>query len=69
VGEDWDQAIARTVGTGQTMVSQWVDSAAGETFWAQQITYPVASPALVTLNDSAPTGDRWNLAAIEVTGS
>jgi hypothetical protein len=69
VGEDWDQAIARTVGTGQTMVSQWVDSAAGETFWAQQITYPVASPALVTLNDSAPAADRWNLAAIEVTGS
>ena len=69
VGEDGDQAIARTVGTGQSQVSQWVDSSAGDTFWVQQITYPVASPALVMLNDSAPTTDRWDLAAIEITGA
>ena len=30
VGEDWDQAVAWTVGTGQSLVSQWVDSAARE---------------------------------------
>ncbi|MBO0728095.1 MAG: fibronectin type III domain-containing protein, partial [Acidimicrobiaceae bacterium] len=69
VGEDWDNAIARTVGTGQSMVSQRVDTSIGGTFWVQQITYPVASPALVMLNDTAPTTDRWNLAAVEVTGS
>ena len=69
VGEDWDQAISRTVGTGQSLVHQWVDTRVGETFWVQQITYPVASPAPVMLNDSAPTTDRWNLAALEVTGS
>lgn len=68
VGEDWDNAVARTVGTGQSMVSQWVDTAVGETFWVQQVTYPVASPALVMLNDTFPTTDRWNLAAVEVRG-
>jgi len=69
VGEDWDNAIARTVGTGQSLVSQWVDSGGGDTFWAQQVSDPVASPALIMLNDSAPTTDRWNLAAVEVKGT
>jgi hypothetical protein len=69
VGEDWDQAIARTVGTGQSLVSQWADSSGGDTFWVQRITYPVASPALVMLNESAPTADRWDLASIEIAGS
>ena len=39
--------IARTVGTGQSPVSQWVDTAEGDTFWVQQVSYPVASPALI----------------------
>jgi hypothetical protein len=69
VGEDWDNATARTVGTGQSLVSQWVDSGQGDTFWVQQVSEPVASPALIMLNDSAPTTDRWNLAAVEVKGT
>ncbi len=67
VGNDWDRAVTRTVGTGQSLVSQWVDTAAGDTFWVQSRT--AVTPTLgtaVTLNDTAPTNDRWNLTAVEV---
>ena len=67
VGNDWDSAVARTVPAGQTVVSQWVDSSVGDTFWCQRLATPTgAAGSVVTLNDSAPTGDRWNLAAIEI---
>jgi beta-lactam-binding protein with PASTA domain len=70
VGNDWDRAIARTLGTGQTMVHQWVDSAVGDTFWVQSRTAAVAaSGTLTTLNATAPTTDRWNFAAIEILNS
>ena len=29
---------------------------------------PVRSGSVVTINDTAPTGDRWNLAAVEIKG-
>jgi len=67
VGADYDNAIARTVGARQVLISQWVDTAAGDTFWVQGRTRP--SPGAhqkVTLNDTAPTTDQWNLAAVEV---
>lgn len=35
VGNDWDVARARTLGSGQTMRHQWVNSAKGDTFWVQ----------------------------------
>jgi hypothetical protein len=67
VGNDWDRAVTRTVGTGQTIVSQWVDTGSGDTFWAQSRTAVTpTSGTAVTLNDTAPTGDRWNLTAVEV---
>jgi len=67
VGNDWDGAVARTLGAGQTMVSQWVDSAVGDTFWVQRLTsaVPTAGTA-ITINDTAPSNHRWNLAAVEV---
>jgi hypothetical protein len=40
VGNDWDQAIARTLGPGQTMLHQWVDSTHNNTFWVQSTTAP-----------------------------
>ncbi len=69
-GSDWDGAIARTVGQNQALVNQTLDTTVGDTFWTQQTTVP-AGPAgsVVTLNDTAPTGDRWNLAAVEVIGA
>jgi chitodextrinase len=66
VGNDWDNATARTVGTGQTLVDQYLLSL-GDTLWVQRTTNPVAAAGTnVTINDTAPTNHRWNLAAIEI---
>ena len=66
VGNDFDNAIARTVGAGQTMVHQNL-SATGDTYWVQTLTNPVASAGVnVTINDTAPTTDRYNLSLVEV---
>ncbi|MCW2573517.1 MAG: hypothetical protein JWO88_3575, partial [Frankiales bacterium] len=67
VGNDWDRAQARTLGTGQAMVHQWVNNTTGDTYWVQQLTSPVAASASsVTINDTAPTTDRWNITAVEI---
>ena len=69
VGNDWDNSVGRTVGSGQAMSSQWVDTTAGDTFWLQNRSGAVASVGtVVTINDTAPSADRWNLAAVEVKG-
>ena len=67
VGEDYSNAIARTLGAGQSLISQWVDPGSGETFWGQNqsVPTPVAGTA-VTINDTAPKGDIWELAAVEI---
>jgi Big-like domain-containing protein/lysyl oxidase len=33
VGNDWDQAVARTLGSNQQLLHQWVDTRTGDTFW------------------------------------
>ena len=67
VGNDWDHATSRTTGSNQSMVHQWVDTAVGDTFWLQSRTAPVpAAGSTVSINDTAPTADRWNLAAVEI---
>ncbi len=69
VGNDWDSPVARTVGAGQSIVNQWVDTTVGDTFWVQRLTAPTGTVgSVVTINDSAPTGDRWNLTAVEIKG-
>ena len=67
VGDDWSTATTRTVASGQTQVDQML-ALAGDTFWTQRQTTPttVPAPSTVTINDTAPTTDRWNLALIEV---
>jgi len=67
VGSDADQALARTLGSNQTLMRQELDTTAGKTFWSQ-FTSAITGPAgsLVTLNDTAPTTDRWNIAAVEI---
>ena len=66
-GNDWDRAVARTVGANQTKVDEYLPSA-GDTFWVQRQTAPNTGGTIapVTMNDTAPTNDRWNLAVIEV---
>jgi hypothetical protein len=66
VGEDWDKATARTIGPGQTMVDQFL-SPSGDTFWTQRQTAPAPTAGTtVTINDTAPTADRWDLVLVEV---
>jgi fibronectin type 3 domain-containing protein len=67
VGNDWDNAIARTVGSGQTKVDEYLVTGAGDTFWVQRQTSPVvASGTTVTINDTVPATDRYNLSLIEI---
>ncbi|WP_194917016.1 Ig-like domain repeat protein [Catenulispora rubra] len=69
-GEDYTNAQSRTVASGQRLFSQWVDTAVGDTFWTQGTTgTTIPSGTKVTLSDTAPTGDTWNMAAVEVLGS
>jgi len=66
VGDDWDNATARTVGANQTMVHQYL-ATIGDTYWVQRQTSTTpASGTVVTINDTAPTGDRYNLTIVEV---
>jgi hypothetical protein len=67
VGADWDHAIARTVASGQDLLSQWVDAGDGDTFWVQGTTARSgAAGTKVTLADTAPVADEWNMAGVEV---
>ncbi len=66
VGNDYDNATSRTVGANQTMVHQYL-ATIGDTYWAQRQTSTTpTSGTVVTINDTAPTGDRYNLTIVEV---
>jgi hypothetical protein len=66
VGNDWDSAISRTVGSNQTMLHQFL-AASRDTFWVQSQTGPTPlAGTVVTINDTAPTGDRYNLSICEI---
>jgi hypothetical protein len=66
VGNDYDNALARTAGAGQTVVHQDLTSA-GDTYWVQMQNAPTPlSGTNVTINDTAPTGDRYNMSLVEV---
>ena len=69
VGNDWDNAISRTVGFGQTMVHQYL-ATVGDTYWVQRQNGATPTPGTtVTINDIAPATDRYNLALVEVLPS
>lgn len=66
VGNDWDNAIARTPGANQTVVHQDLASV-GDTYWVQMQASPTPlSDTSVTINDAAPATDRYNLSLVEV---
>jgi hypothetical protein len=66
VGNDWDNGIGRTIGANQTMVHQYL-ATIGDTYWVQRqtSTTPTAG-STVTINDAAPTTDRYNLSICEI---
>jgi hypothetical protein len=66
VGNDYDNALARTPGVTQSLVHQFL-SPVGDTYWVQMQNSPTPlSGTTVTINDTAPTGDRYNLTVVEV---
>jgi hypothetical protein len=66
VGSDYDNAVARGVPPGQTLVNQYL-ATIGDTYWVQRQGAPTAaSGTLVTINDTSPTTDRYNLTLVEV---
>ena len=66
VGNDYDNAIARKVGPNQTLVHQYL-TPTGDTYWVQMYSAPTpTSGTTVTINDTAPTTDRYNLSICEV---
>ena len=67
VGEDYTRATTITPGPNQSVLRLTQDTVNGDTFWVQEqnSTTPVAGTK-VTTNDTAPIGDTWNLAAIEI---
>jgi Domain of unknown function (DUF4082)/Bacterial Ig domain/Fibronectin type III domain/Lysyl oxidase len=69
VGNDYDAATARTLGSNQVMLHQYLGTKTGDTYWSQY-TGQVIGPAgsAVTLNDVAPTNDQWNMATVELRG-
>jgi IgGFc binding protein/Bacterial Ig-like domain (group 1) len=67
VGFDWANAKARTVGSGQTLFSQNLDKPSKNTFWTQSTTSPTpVAGTTVTINDTAPTGDPYDLVLVEI---
>jgi hypothetical protein len=66
VGNDWDQGVARTPGPNQSLVHQYL-AANDDTYWVQrQNAVTPLSGTTVTINDTAPTTDRYNLSIVEI---
>ena len=66
VGTDFDQATARTAGTDQTIVHQYL-ATIGDTYWVQRrnSATPLAGTS-VAINDTAPANHRYNLSICEI---
>lgn len=67
VGVDVDKSVKRTVGAAQTIDAQNVDADA-DTYWVQHRNARSVAGTRVSVNDTAPTTDRFGFVAIEVTG-
>jgi hypothetical protein len=66
VGNDFDNAKARTPGSGQKLVNQYMPSV-GDTYWVQMQIAPTPSAGTtVYISDTSPSGDHYNLSAVEV---
>jgi uncharacterized protein (TIGR03437 family) len=65
-GDDLGSATARTPGAGQSLVHQYL-APNGDTYWVQMrnSVTPIAGSS-VTINDTAPTSDPYNLSIVEI---
>jgi hypothetical protein len=69
VGDDPTAKVARTLGANQSLVHQLLCTVSGQTctLWVQQVpTLVPATGTSVTINDTAPTADAYNLSLVEV---
>jgi YVTN family beta-propeller protein len=66
VGDDWAHSIPRTLGPAQTLIHQSTDRA-GDTYWVQaaDAATPIADTPM-SINDTAPTTDPYNLVLLEI---
>jgi hypothetical protein len=67
VGHDWSRAQAPVPLTGQTIVHQFLDTRVKDTFWTQRVNGAVGRGLPIRVGTSAPTGDRWQFVAVEIT--
>jgi len=67
VGNDFDRAVARTVGAGQTKLHEFL-APTGDTFWMQRLNAAsTAAGQSITLNATAAgAADQWNLSIVEI---
>src|SRR6185436_20836982 len=67
VGNDFDRAVTRTVGAGQTKIHEFL-APTGDTFWMQSLNAATtAAGVTVTLNATAAgAADQWNLSIVEI---
>ena len=64
---DWGVSAKRVAGAGQNVLEQTLDNSAGKAYWTQQTSKPTPNAGTpVTLNDTSPTGDPFNLVMAEV---
>ncbi|MGZ7062341.1 MAG: IPT/TIG domain-containing protein [Candidatus Angelobacter sp.] len=69
VGDDPTAKVARTPGSNQSVVHQLLCAPSTQTctLWVQQVpTLVPASGTAITINDTAPTADAYNLSLVEV---
>ena len=66
VGNDPTSATGRSPQSGQTLVHQWVDTKPGLTFWVQSASPALPAGSPITVGDTSPTTDAWNLVAAEI---
>jgi hypothetical protein len=65
VGSDQGNEVARRLPFGWVMLRQWLGAGSS---WSQYTNVPVREAGtVVRVRDAAPTGQRWNLAAVELT--
>ncbi|HWB99995.1 MAG TPA: N,N-dimethylformamidase beta subunit family domain-containing protein, partial [Bryobacteraceae bacterium] len=69
VGTDYDNPVARVPQGGQTLIHQYL-TPTGDTYWVQMMSAPTPlNGTTVTIKDTSPTGDRYNLSICEVLPS
>ncbi len=67
VGNDSSRANLRSPGAGQIKIEEWVNLETNDTFWVQAQPSPAGvAGASVTFSAGGPSGDRWNVAAVEI---